>query len=422
MIIEHMFDIDASTSDAILFRVRVTKMASGERLPIVLDRRGLPVPAPNQWSLLIRRPQVQQNTLIGELRTVAHVYEWATRRGIDLDDQLASGNGLSPAELTALYQNLRYVRPFGRKAAAHRLTDVADVQVVNGKTHFVRVGYAREYLLWGLERALYRLDVGDQRVREIRERCERIRRALIDFQRPSSEGAVKRIGLDREKRARLIEVVNPQHSENPFRRTVRFRNWVLIVLLMTFGFRRGESLKIYVSDVNVKGRNPSPTIQRRPGDVLDTRAIEPAVKTLGQKIPLSAEMAQMLDAFIMHHRPRFPGADRSPFLFFSEDGNPLALRSVNAVLERIVACLPEFEGILSPHVLRYTYNDMLTESAAAAGVDAETLKRTDPNPDPDDYRRPGLDVRSAVLRLYRSRPLEHQEVHAPAGRRGCPRG
>ncbi len=376
MIIEHMFDANVSGSADMLFRVRVTKMTGGERLPIVVDRRGLPVPAPNQWSLLIRRPQVQQNTLIEELRTVAHIYDWATRRGIDLNERLASGNGLTPAELTALYQNLRYVRPFGRKAAARRLTDAVDVQMVNGKTHAVRVGYAREYLVWGLERALYQLDVSDLRVWEIRERCERIRRAAIDFQRPSSDSVAKRIGLDRVTRARLLEVINPTYPQNPFRRTVRFRNWVLVVLLMTFGFRRGESLKIYVTDVNVKGRNPSLTIHRRPGDVLDTRANEPAVKTLGRKIPLSPEIAQMLDAFIMHHRPRFPGADRSPFLFFSEDGNPLALRSVNAVLERIAACFPAFEGILSPHVLRYTYNDMLTESAAAAGVDAETLKQT----------------------------------------------
>jgi len=39
------------------------------------------------------------------------------------------------------------------------------VQVVNGKTHPVRVGYAREYLIWGLERTLYWLDVADIRVK-----------------------------------------------------------------------------------------------------------------------------------------------------------------------------------------------------------------------------------------------------------------
>jgi len=368
-----MFDL-TDGADSMLFRVRVTKLTSGERLPIVIDQRGLPVPAPNQWSLSIRRPQVQQNTLIEELRTVAHVYHWAVCYGINLDERLRSGNGLSPAELMALYQNLRYARTSGRKAAAQLLNDAADVKIVKGKTHAVRVGYAREYLIWGLERALYRLDVGDHRVREIRERCERIRRAAVDFQRSSSDGSARRIGLDRRKRTRLLEIVNPQYARNPFRRSVRFRNWVMTVLLMTFGFRRGETLKIYVSDVNVKGRQPSLTIHRRPGDVLDPRANEPAVKTLGRKIPLTTEMAQMLGAFIMHHRPQFPGVDMSPFLFFSIDGNPLSLRSVNAVFERIVECFPEFAGILSPHILRYTYNDMLSENAAEAGVDAETLK------------------------------------------------
>ena len=30
-------------------------MTDGERLPLLVDRRGLPLPFPNQWSLFIRR-------------------------------------------------------------------------------------------------------------------------------------------------------------------------------------------------------------------------------------------------------------------------------------------------------------------------------------------------------------------------------
>ena len=356
-----------------LFRVRITVMQDGERVPLVIDRYGLPVPLPNQWSLFIRRPRVQQNTLHEELRTVAHIYDWATRRGLNLDERLLTGNGLSPADLTALYQNLRYVRAIGRKSASQRLTDAADIKVVSGKTHAVRVGYAREFLLWGLESALYHLDVSDRRVPEIRERIGRIRRIAINFQRPSSDGSLKRIGLARENRARLLEIANPAFRKNPFHRTVRFRNWVIFVLLMTFGFRRGETLKIYVTDVNLNGRDPSITIFRRTGDPLDTRANEPAVKTLGRKVPLSPEMVRILNTFIMNHRPQFPGADGSPFLFFSESGNPMALRSLNAMFQSVTRRFPEFEGILSPHVLRYTCNDMLTESAVALGIDPEML-------------------------------------------------
>ncbi len=368
-----MFEL-AIFESAMLFRVRVTKMRDGERLPLVVDSRGLPLARANLWALLIRRPQVQQNTLIEELRTIAHCYDWAARRKLDLDERMDSGIGLSTSELTALYQNLRYVRTFGREIAARTLTNAAEVRVVAGKTHATRVGIVRTYLLWGLERALYRLDVGDYRVTEVRERCEQIRRVAIDFVRASSGGTAKRIGLDHVQRRRLLEVANPGYPRNPFMRSVRFRNWVLIVLLLTFGFRRGEILKIYVSDVNLKGRNPSLTIQRRPGDVNDTRGIEPAVKTLGRVVPLSVEMGHLLNVFTMHHRPQFPAADTSPFLFFSEDGHPLSLRSVNAILERVVSCFPEFRGVLSPHVLRYTYNDGLVETASAAGIDGVTLK------------------------------------------------
>lgn len=356
------------------FWVRVCRMTDGERLPLIVDPRGLPVPSPNQWSLFLRRPQVQSNTLIEELRTIAHVYDWATRRGIDLDERLASGNGLQPTEITALFQNLRYVRKLGRAVAARRLADVRDVAVVSGKVHATRVAVARDYVLWGLERTLYRLDVGDPRVSRIQERCERLRRNAINFQCATSDGRPKRVGLSTEQRARLLEIVHPDYPRNPFRRSGRFRNWVLILLLLTFGFRRGESLKLHVTDVNVKGRRPSIRVVRRPGEVEDTRANEPAVKTLGRELPLVPEMARLLDVYIQHHRPRYPESDKSPFVFFSKHGKPLSLRMVNAITQQIVRRFPEFTELLSPHVLRYTYNDMIVESARSADVKGEELK------------------------------------------------
>jgi integrase len=149
---------------------------------------------------------------------------------------------------------------------------------------------------------------------------------------------------------------------------------VLILLLLTFGYRRGEALKIYVTDVNVRGRKPHIVVRRRPDDPNDPRANEPAVKTLGRDIPLDPTMAELLNRYIQHHRSQFPNADQSPFLFMSEDGKPLSLRSVNAVLERVVHKFPEFAGVLSPHVLRYTYNDMLDATMSAAKMDANAKK------------------------------------------------
>ncbi len=69
--------------DANLVLVRVCRMASGERLPLVVGPDHLPVSTPNHWMLFLRRPQVQAGTLADEMRTVAHVHEWAVRRSID---------------------------------------------------------------------------------------------------------------------------------------------------------------------------------------------------------------------------------------------------------------------------------------------------------------------------------------------------
>ena len=359
---------------AVLFRVRVSRMSDGERLPLVVDNAGLPVPLANQWALHVRRPQVQSGTLIEELRTLAHVHDWAARRGIDLSERLHSGNGLTPAEITALYQNLRYERPSGRKISAEILSDARHIKVVRSKVHASRVGMAREYLLWGMERTLFRLNVGDPRERAIRERCERVRRLAVDFQRSASDGRATRVGLDANQRARLLKIIHPEYKRNPFMRLVRFRNWVLILLLFSFGFRRGEILKLYVSDVNVKGRRPALTVRRRPGDIEDTRANEPAVKTHGREIPLSAEMARLINDYIQYHRPSFPDVEMSPFLFYSRVGKPLSLRMVNAIVEQIARRFPEFANILTPHILRYTFNDMFVESALKAGIDDNGLK------------------------------------------------
>ncbi len=373
LLLERMVEGIATQSER-LFRVRVCRMSNGERLPLVVGPDDLPVPTPNQWMLFLRRPQVQAGTLTDEMRTVAHVHEWASRRGIDLDERFTSGNGLRPDEANALYQNLRYERSLGRRVAARRLTNASGLVVVAGATRSARVAIARDYLVWGLERTLYRLDVSDPRLAAIRDRCDILRRQAREFRRNVSEGRPDRIGLNDDQRTRLLEVIQPAFKGNPFNRPVRFRNWVLILLLLTFGYRRGEALKIYVTDVNARGRKPHIIVRRRPDDPNDTRANEPAVKTLGRDIPLDPSMADLLSRYIQHHRSQFPNADKSPFLFMSEDGKPLSLRSVNYIFDRIANMFPEFAGLLSPHVMRYTYNDMLDATMSAAKMDANAMK------------------------------------------------
>jgi integrase len=366
--------VDLATNDDRLYKVRACRLSSGERLPLVVDRRGIPVPLPNRWAMLLRRPQVQEKTLADEMRTIAHVHEWASRREIDLDQRFESGNGLRPFEVDALYQNLRYKRPDGRSVAGSDITDASLLNVVDWKTHAARVATARNYLTWALEQRLYHLDVADPRMPAVRERCELIRRQSLEFQRSAVSTSPSNQGLSRELRKELLDIIEPKSPRNPFSNRVRFRNYVLILLLMTFGFRRGEALKLKMVDLKVRGRNPTINIVRRPEDPDDTRANPPAVKTLGRELPLHAEMASILNEYVQHHRAQYLNADDCPYLFISGHGQPLSLRMVNTMIETLVRKNQQFAGLLRPHILRYTYNDTLRETADAEGVTSQEFQ------------------------------------------------
>ena len=366
--------MSANKGDDRQFGVRICRLKNGERLPLVVDAVGIPVPRANQWAMLLRRPQVQENTLTDEMRTVAHVHEWASRRCLDLEGRLQSGNGLTPAEADALFQNLRYWRTSGRRVAGEPMVDARGLDIVDWKTHATRVAVARNYLLWGMEQTLYGLDVTDPRTQTVRERCEMIRRRAFEFQRPGVDTKMPRRGLSKELRNELLSVIEPDSPRNPFTRNVRFRNYVLILMLLTYGFRRGEALKIKLSDANVRGRSPRLSIVRRPGDPDDPRANPPAVKTLGRELPMHPQMARVLNEYIQFHRSQYPSADDSPFLFLSSSGTPMSIRSVNAIFTQITKRHRQFAGVLVPHVLRYTYNDALKETARSEGLDAQAFK------------------------------------------------
>ena len=67
--------IESSIAERPHASVRVCKLASGERLPLVVGSDSLPMLQPNRWMLFSQRPRVQANTLIAQLQVVAAVYD-----------------------------------------------------------------------------------------------------------------------------------------------------------------------------------------------------------------------------------------------------------------------------------------------------------------------------------------------------------
>jgi hypothetical protein len=181
--------------------------------------------------------------LAEELATIAALYDWAKRRSIGIEERLLSGNGLMPNELQALLDHLRFSRPFGRSVADRQLHLADSERIVSSGVHRSRILVVRDFLVWAMDHTLSTLDVGDDRYRHIAERRDRIWRIADSYE--LSTRTRGREGLPSALRARFVEIISPSYRANPFNKSVRFRNYILLMLFLMFGFRRGETCRSF---------------------------------------------------------------------------------------------------------------------------------------------------------------------------------
>jgi integrase len=291
-----------SIVEPLRFRILETIFESGERMPMLVDAIGAPIPLPNRYVLSMLRPSSQRATIEDHLRAIASQYEWASRRGINVEERILSGNALSSEELSFLVDNLRFTNATARAVAGVVFFDAKDVVLVAGPTHKKRFLSVRSYLLWLSDRCLHSIDVRDPTYPFIRERLDRMKRALSSYSFAKSSRP-ELYGLSETLIIRLFKIVNPSSADNPFNAAVRVRNYVVILLLFTDGFRRAEILKFKLADLNIRGTNePTLKLFRRPDDPDETRLAPPSVKTNGREVPIERSCAKLLNDFILYHR------------------------------------------------------------------------------------------------------------------------
>ena len=194
-------------------------------------------------------------------------------------------------------------------------------------------------------------------------------------------GATKktRIGLHPELRALFWEIINPYSEINPFEyETTKWRNYLVFITLGLGGNRRGESVLLRLQDVQTSGREKYFEVVKDPlrAPRKTGHKINPSPKTRGRKVALTDDIAEIFKYYIVNVRPKFPGHLSSDFLFLStRGGKPLSLRSVNHMTSRIINEFPAFKAVLSPHILRNTFHDLLHDA-----IDSQHAENTDMSP------------------------------------------
>ncbi len=114
-------------------------------------------------------------------------------------------------------------------------------------------------------------------------------------------------------------------------------------------------------------------ILRKPDDRDDPRPEQPQVKTQERLLPLDAALAARLQTYITEERRLLPNAKKTPFLFLTRFGKPMSLKNFNKMFVQIANWHPEFSGLLSPHVLRHTFNDDLSDTLERSGCNQDAV-------------------------------------------------
>jgi hypothetical protein len=339
-------------------------MDDGEEIPLLVDRSGMPHTLANAYvQASFRNTGRSPATQDGRLRGIGRALAYFDAADINIAARVGGGDYLSLEELNGL------------AAACTRRIESSSGNI-NGATAGLYWDASMGYILWRADTVIGNAS-GSRKIMLVAQR-ERFK-TLAEGQRPRpSQGSqyIDRLGLAPALRPLLLRAIEPGSVDNPFQRKLQKRNYALIILAYELGFREGEELSLRVRDYDTRADPPTILVQPRAPDPVDTRKVKPRVKTMGRLLQPPEHVLLALDDWLVELRDRaaFPNAKRHPYLFVETTGEPLALRSLRSIYERIVESCPELKG-LGPHIVRHTTADMDTEKADAEGWPEDAWQR-----------------------------------------------
>jgi len=397
------------------------RFSSGHRLPLLVqagDTTPLPILIPFIYVQLKLRHRAY-NTAAAHLRAIQAFYAYAKSRDLDIDEAILACHFEA---ILALLDGYAIWLQSGRHAdnLIARIGKAGTVlfQQISSRTRDQYLRLLKKYLSWCVTRYIPRVrqnsatqadinvvfaDVADVIERRfeshiINARPDRIRyRSLTDTQ------------------LQIVRMlIRPDAAANPFPERLQLRNWLMIELLLETGIRRGELLKLYTTDINKGSQHAYVSINDREHDPCDPRVEEPALKTHGRTVGISAQLYEVYERYIQHDRR--PLRDGKPmkllyrYLFISDRGRPLSIRALSNVLDRLFLTIelahPGLLPTLSAHDFRHTFADhFLAYLVEKRGHDLERAT--------DELRRVcGWSETSTMPRRYAGRYLaESANLH-----------
>lgn len=336
----------------------------------------------------VRGKNRASNTIGIVLRSVMAFHLFLDARGIDLDARLTTGELLSLGEVEDLTRLCRWsltelaALSSASEGAAPKVVSLEKARMgaqkpppaeVDLDVAASRLRYIRMYLQWLAGERLSRHGLEPSVAARLGDLSRRVSEAIdTRILHKSGRNALdQREGVAEEAAAELLRVIDPHSPDNPWRdQHTRYRNALLVHWLLYLGLRIGEALGVRVSDI-VDYRKEV-TIHRRADDPDDPRRDQPQTKTRARVLPLSDALLAETRAYTLNHRSALPQAKKHPFLFVaSRTGQPLSQAAIGKLFNELREKCPSLPKTLTPHVLRFTWNDAFSKRMEEAGVPPE---------------------------------------------------
>lgn len=201
-------------------------------------------------------------------------------------------------------------------------------------------------------------------------------RGRIKFARALPEATLKE----------LLVVAEPGSALNPFQDpAVQSRNWLILLILLLCGLRRGEALLLTVDalkhDVDTQTGEFRYWLDVTSTGDDDTRATKPSMKTAEshRQVPISADLAALYERYVAEYRVD----DYSHrFLITSSRGGPASAETINKMLTKLTSVISRSalklfhdrtsgKQSISPHDLRHTSATVRYGLFLEAGADRD---------------------------------------------------
>jgi integrase len=293
---------------------------------------------------------LKANSIKVDQSTILHLYRFCELNDISLIQRVAAQDPFKIGEIESFSSYCRYTRDTGLPVAPGWYS-----ARMRGASAFINY-------LWLFYQERCSKNLESLQVSQLL--YERMKSGFQIYTKvPFRSCRQDKVGLTPELQTQFISIIDPAQSNesNPWKtEKVRWRNYILLLLLMVGGNRKGETLLLKLNHIQLTGRRKYYDILKTI-DVTDYPRMEaPSVKTYGRQVELHDGLATLIEYYITRIRTQFVGWQRSSYLFISyRDGLALSLQTPNAILNELIRQHPQFRGLLSPHRLRNTFHDLL---------------------------------------------------------------